>query len=458
MMRMKPLLSDTLSVINVGPDLFNRSLAEHRTACLQLDWSPPGDGSPALAWRLAQLMGDAEDAAAPGSRTDRANRVAIDRILAAQPVLVDVALHARDLWPEMGRTLYHAGAPLAWDAMCGPMQGAMIGAALYEGWAASPEAARRMLESGAIGFAQCHDVGAVGPMTGIISPSMPVFVVRNQTHGNVSYTNINEGIGKILRFGANGPEVIERLKWFEQVLAPILKRAVLASGGIDLKPIQSQALLMGDEVHSRHVAATALFFMKLTVAMTGAGVESAAAHEVLSFIADTSQFFLNLSMASAKATMDAAHGLEGCSIVTAIARNGVTTAIRVSGLGRQWFEAPSGVPVGLFFAGFSQQDANPDLGDSAITETAGFGGFSFAASRRSPCWPAGRWRSRLSIRARCTRSPTGATRPIPFRRWTLPQRRWASTSARCSTPASSRSSPPGSRTRSRASGRSAPVW
>ena len=245
---MKPLLSDTLSVINVGPDLFNRSLAEHRTACLQLDWSPPGDGSPALAWRLAQLMGDAEDAAAPGSRTDRANRVAIDRILAAQPVLVDVALHARDLWPEMGRTLYHAGAPLAWDAMCGPMQGAMIGAALYEGWAASPEAARRMLESGAIGFAQCHDVGAVGPMTGIISPSMPVFVVRNQTHGNVSYTNINEGIGKILRFGANGPEVIERLKWFEQVLAPILKRAVLASGGIDLKAIQSQALLMGDEV------------------------------------------------------------------------------------------------------------------------------------------------------------------------------------------------------------------
>ncbi len=209
---------------------------------------------------------------------------------------------------------------------------------------------------------------------------MPVLVVRNQSHGNVAYSNINEGIGKVLRFGANGAEVIERLKWFEQVLAPVLKRAVFASGGIDLKAIQAQALLMGDEVHSRNAAATSLFFMQLAVAATKADIERHALHEVLQFIADTSQFFLNLSMAAAKATMDAAHGVEHSSIVTAIARNGVTTAIRVSGLGRQWFQAPSNVPAGLFFPGFRAEDANPDLGDSAITETAGLGGFSFAAS------------------------------------------------------------------------------
>jgi hypothetical protein len=38
------------------------------------------------------------------------------------------------------------------------------------------------------------------------------------------------------------------------------------------------------------------------------------------------------------------------------------------------------MPVGLFFPGFRQEDANPDLGDSAICETAGFGGSSLAAS------------------------------------------------------------------------------
>jgi len=374
------LISGRLAVLSVGLDSFGRSLREHGAASLQLDWQPPGDGDPVVAWRVAQLAGDGADPATPGSRIDRANKVAVERVLAAHPVLMDVALHARDVWPDMDRMLLHAGAPVTWQEMCGPMRGAMVGAALYEGWASTADAAERMLEGGAIRFAQCHDAGAVGPMAGIISPSMPVFVVRNQTHGNVAYSNINEGIGKVLRFGANGPEVIQRLKWFEQVLAPVLKRAVLASGGIDLKAIQSQALMMGDEVHSRNAAATALFFMRLAVAATGADIERHATHEVLKFVADTSQFFLNLSMAAAKATMDAAHGVEYSSIVTAIARNGVTTAIRVSGLGRQWFQTPSDQPAGLYFPGFRAEDANPDLGDSAITETAGLGGFSFAAS------------------------------------------------------------------------------
>lgn len=369
-----------LSVLNVGVEDFGRSVREAGGRALQVDWQPPGDGDPRLAWTLARLAGDAADPACVGSRIDRANALAVERIVAAQPVLVDVALHARDLWPDIGRTLLHAGAPAPWESMCGPMQGSMIGALLYEGWAESPAAAQAMLERGDIGFAQCHDFGAVGPMSGILSPSMPLFVVQNRAHGNRAFTNMSEGIGRVLRFGANGPEVIERLRWIERVLAPTLREAVRRSGGIDLKAIQAQALLMGDELHSRSAAATLQFLAAIAVPLADARADPAALRETLAFVAANSQFFLNLSMVSSKATMDAAHGIDACSVVTAISRNGVTTAIRVSGLGSEWFQAASDLPVGLFFPGFSQADANADLGDSAICETAGFGGFSLAAS------------------------------------------------------------------------------
>jgi len=374
------LIAPDLSVLNVGVDTFLRSVTDAGRPATQVDWQPPGNGDPRTAWLLAQLTGDPADPAAIGSRIDAANKVALERVLGAQPVLVDVAIEAREVWPDLGRTLMHAGAPVPWDRMCGPMHGAMIGAVLYEGWASTPDEARTMLARGDFPFASCHDFGAVGPMTGIISASMPVFVVRNETHGNLAYTNVNEGIGKVLRFGANSPEVIARLRWFRDVLAPAFKAALAAGGGINLKTIQSQALLMGDEVHSRNTAATALFHMALSTALAKSDVDRARMHEVLKFIADTSQFFLNLSMVSSKATMDAARDIEYASLVTATARNGVTTAIRVSSLGKQWFEAPSDRPLGLYFPGFKADDANPDLGDSAICETAGFGGFSFAAS------------------------------------------------------------------------------
>ncbi|GAB3625904.1 hypothetical protein PTE30175_01098 [Pandoraea terrae] len=375
------LLNDKISVVNVGVEGFLHSVTDHGGAALHLDWRPAGDGDPALSWAVAGIAADADDADAPGARVDAANARAAQQMILAQPMLVDIALHARDVWPEMGRTLLHAGAPVAWERMCGPMQGAMIGALLYEGWAKSADTARAMLASGEIAFASCHDWQAVGPMSGIISPSMPLFVVRNATDGNVAYTNMSEGIGRVLRFGANSEEVLDRLRWIERVLAPGLKVAVNAiDGGIELKPIQSQALLMGDEVHSRNSAATLLFFAAIAVPLIESDFDRAGVREILNFVGNTSQFFLNLSMASCKATMDAAHGIEGSSIVTAMARNGVTTAIRVSGLGARWFEAPSDKPVGLYFPGFSGDDANSDLGDSAITETTGFGGFSLAAS------------------------------------------------------------------------------
>ncbi len=379
------LLHDGLAVVNVGPEMFAESVRAGGAPVAHVEWRPAGDGDPRLAWLLAQLTGDPDDPESPGSRIDRANQTAVERMLAARAVLVDVALRADEVWPQLWangkRTLTHAGAPIPWARMCDPMKGTLIGASLYEGWARTPEEAADRLARGEVTFIPNHDLGAVGPMSGTISPSMPVFVVRNSTGGNTAYSNFSEGIGRVLRFGAYGPEVIDRLNWIATVLAPAIKAAVAAlPDGVDLKGIQSQALLMGDEVHSRNAAATALFHMAIGGALAGSAFDRARAKAALDFVAGNSQFFLNLSMAASKAIMDAAHGVAHSSIVTAIARNGVTTAIRVSGLGRRWFEAPSETPVGLYFPGFRQEDANADLGDSAICETAGYGGQSLAAS------------------------------------------------------------------------------
>lgn len=379
------LLHDRLGVVNVGLEMFTESVAHAGAPLAHLDWRPAGDGDAQLAWVLAQLAGDADDPESPGTRVDRANQAATERMLAARPILVDIALRADEIWPELWangkRTLTHAGAPIPWAKMCDPMKGTMIGAMLYEGWAGTPEEAADRLARGEVTFLPNHDVRAVGPMSGAISPSMPVFVVKNATHGNMAYTNFSEGIGRVLRFGAYGPEVIDRLRWIAGVIAPALKTALAGlPDGVDLKSIQSQALLMGDEVHSRNAAATALFHMAIGGALAGSTFDRARAREALDFIAATSQFFLNLSMVASKAIMDATHGVAGSSIVTAIARNGVTTAIRVSGLGGRWFESPSDMPIGLFFPGFKQEDANADLGDSAICETAGYGGQALAAS------------------------------------------------------------------------------
>lgn len=377
------LLTQTPAVLNIGIDGFNASITANGGQLGQLQWRPPGNADAQQAWQLAELMGD--------ERIAQANALATQRIINARPMWEDIALRADGVWPELkgSRLLLHAGPPVAWADMCGPMHGAMIGAVIYEGWADTPEQAQALLAAGQIEFAQCHDFHAVGPMTGIISASMPLIQVREASHGNVAYTNINEGIGRCLRFGANGPDVIKKLKWFEAVLAPTLKAAVRhnvdTTGGIDLKAIQSQALLMGDEVHSRNAASTSLFFMTLAVPLAGLGggrhaVPQDHIHQTLDFVARTSQFFLNYSMVACKAIMDAAHGIPHSSVVTATARNGTETGLRVSGLGSQWFTAKSDLPQGLFFPGFKQADACPDIGDSAITETAGLGGCSFAAS------------------------------------------------------------------------------
>jgi hypothetical protein len=255
-----------------------------------------------------------------------------------------------------------------------------VGAILYEGWAASPEEAFKLAGSGKVRFAPCHHHGAVGPMAGVISPSMPVWIVENADGGKRAYSNMNEGLGKVLRFGANGKEVIDRLKWIAEVLGPVLQAGLKKLGPVEMKPLIAQALHMGDECHNRNAAASSLFFRRFAPAALQADVPPEQLRESLAFMAGNDHFFLNLSMATCKAMLDAAHGVKGSALVTAMARNGVRFGIRISGAGDAWFEAEA-LPVdGLYFPSYGPGDAARDLGDSAITETAGIGGFAMAAA------------------------------------------------------------------------------
>jgi len=311
---------------------------------------------------------------------ETANQTAFDAYQSAQPVLNGVGTASQVLPNIAERMILHSGPPIAWKEMCGPMKGAIVGAILYEGWAENLARAEAMASSGDITFEPCHHHNAVGPMAGIISPSMPVWMVTNTTNGNQAFSNFNEGLGKALRFGANGPDVITRLKWMGQVLAPALGAALELLGGVDLKPMMAQALHMGDEVHNRNSAASSLFLKRFISALLKTRIPAADIAAVVEFIAGNDHFFLNLSMAACKAMTDAAHGVPGSSMVTAMARNGVEFGIRVSGTGSRWFTTDAPVVDGLFFPGYTTADAAPDLGDSAITETAGVGGFAMAAS------------------------------------------------------------------------------
>jgi hypothetical protein len=264
--------------------------------------------------------------------------------------------------------------------MCEPMRAAILCAIRYEGWAANDEAAAAMVERGAMTLAPCHHWRAVGPMTGIITASMPVFVVANRAHGNYAHATINEGLGKVLRFGANDESVIARLRWVASEAGPLLGAALRSAAGIPLRPLMAQALRMGDEMHQRNVAASCLLARALMPHLARVGGRHGAVARLAEFIAGNDQFFLNVAMAAAKAMADPVGSIPHCPLVTVMARNGTEFGLRVSGLGDRWFTAPVPSPLGLYFPGFSAADANPDMGDSAIIETAGLGGGAMAAS------------------------------------------------------------------------------
>ena len=314
------------------------------------------------------------------SPIDAANEQALQRIYAARPYLVALR-PAHEVLPQLGEyTVLHAGPPLTWEAMCGPMRGALLGAIQYEGWAADLAAAQALVEAGRITLQPCHSVSAVGPMVGLITPSMPLMVVENREHGNRAYCTLNEGLGKVLRYGANDASVLERLRWLQQIVAPALHAALQRADGLDLRVIMAQALLMGDEMHQRNVAATALLGQSLLPHLARTVPAPKPLGAITEYLTGNQQLFLNVAMAAAKATMDTAIGIPGCTLVTAMARNGTTFGIRVSALGERWFTAPAPMPQGLYFPGFSATDANPDMGDSAIVETLGLGAFAMVAS------------------------------------------------------------------------------
>jgi hypothetical protein len=371
------ILTDGVRAVNIGLAGFAEPIAAHGADVAAVDWRPPAAGDRQLGLLLARLEDDPDDAV--GSAIAAANAQAIERILGATPNLIDV-VPAREAIPALdGRTLLHSGPPIEWERMCGPVQGAVIGAVLFEGWAADEHEARRAVDAGEISFAPCHDHGAVGPMAGVVSPSMPVVVVENAAAGNRAYATLNEGLGKVLRFGAYDPSVLERLRWFASTLGPALAATLREGGAVDLKAVTAQALQMGDEGHNRNVAATSLFTRIVAPALVRA-VDGPTAEAVLAFLRGNDHFFLNLSMAACKSALDASSGIEASTVVTAMARNGVDFGIRMAGTGDRWFTTPVGVPDGLYFPGYGPDDANPDLGDSAITETAGIGGFAMAAA------------------------------------------------------------------------------
>ena len=309
-----------------------------------------------------------------------ANAQALSRILAADPVLIDCIPAGAAIPALEPNLILHSGPPIGWDRMCGPMRGAVTGIAVFEGWARDIADAESKAAAGAFRFAPNHHHGAVGPMTGMTTVSQPLLVVENRTFGNRAYCAINEGLGKVMRFGGNDAEVLARLAFLRDELGPALGRALRELGGIPLKAIVSRGLTMGDEMHQRNVACSSLLLRVLAPALARTASDNAALARALDFIGRNDQFFLNVAMAMGKAMTDPARGIEGSSIVTAMCRNGTDFGIRVSGTGDTWFTAPVEMPVGLYFPGYSEADANPDMGDSAIVETIGLGGFAMAAA------------------------------------------------------------------------------
>lgn len=365
---------DKLNIINVGLKGFGPDAMSQSAVVKQVEWKPVAGGRKDIIEALDKVEPLAE-------KIKEANETVISRMKAAKPVLVGMDL-ALNVVPEMTEhTILHAGPPIAWENMCGPMRGAVIGAVLFEGLAADDEEAVKLIESGAIKFDPCHEHKAVGPMAGVLSAHMPVHIVKNETNGDFAYCSINEGLGKVLRFGAYSKEVLDRLAFLRDEFMPVMQKALALTDGIDIKLITAQALQMGDECHNRNKAATSLFYKQISQLILETDCEKAAIQKALSFIAGNDHYFLNLSMPACKLITEAGQNVPYATIVSTMARNGVEFGIKVSGIGTgEWFDYASNYIEGLYFPGYSKEDANPDIGDSAITETTGIGGMSMAGA------------------------------------------------------------------------------
>jgi len=364
------LFNNPLKVVNTGLASFKDNLDLLGVESIQVKWKPPVD----VDSKAVEILLSNKD------KIEEANAKALEIILNGKPMLIgmDIALN---VIPGMKKNLIlHSGPPISWDRMCGPTRGAIIGALIYEGMAQSAEEAEKLAASGNIEYAPCHEHSSVGPMAGIISASMPVFILKNEAYGNLAYCTQNEGLGKVLRYGAFSLDVIEKLKWMEKVMYPILKTAIEKLGKVDMKNLIAQALHMGDEVHNRNRAGTSLLYRTLAPAIVETSPSKEDAVKVLNFINGNDHFFLNLSMPAAKCCLDAARNIKYSSIAIVMARNGTDFGVQLAGTGDKWFVDKALIPDALFFPGFTKEDANPDIGDSSITETLGLGGFAIAAA------------------------------------------------------------------------------
>ncbi|MFO8042054.1 MAG: DUF1116 domain-containing protein [Alkalispirochaeta sp.] len=375
--KLNDLFEQDLNVINLGLEGFADTLQSLGTKTTQVDWKPPAGGNAELIKLFDRL-----EAAEGSGKLDRAaaNKEAIDRVQAGKPTLMDIGI-AKDVVPGMHKKLIlHAGPPVTWENMAGPMRGAVMGGLIYEGLASTPEEAAELAASGEIEFDPCHHHSSVGPMAGIMTASMPVWIMENATYGNKAYCTLNEGLGKVLRYGANSQEVLDRLKWMADELAPILRAALKAHGPLDMKNLIAQVLQMGDEGHNRNRAGTSLYIREMAPYLVMLDEPKEKISRVLKFMNDNDHFFLNLTMPAAKCTVDATAGIEGSSYIYAMARNGTEFGIRISSMPDQWFTGPASVVDGLYLPGYTADDAARDIGDSVITETSGIGGFAMAAA------------------------------------------------------------------------------
>lgn len=371
---LKRLLSEKPRIINIGLRSFADVIKSFGSQVVQYDWQPPAGGKIDLIKALQFLR--KQDIVA------EANQEVIAKIVAGQPILKD-NVRAKEVIPELneGKALLHAGPPVAYENMPDPMQGSCVGAVLFEEWADTEADARKLLESGEIKFIPCHHVNAVGPMGGITSPNMAVFVVENLLDGNKAYCTMNEGIGKVLRFGAYSEDVVNRLRWMRDVLGPTLGRALRSmENGLALNPVIAKAIAMGDEFHQRNISASLVFLKEVAPIITSMDMNEKDRYDVIKFLADTDQFFLNIMMATGKAIMDSARMIQEGTVVTAMCRNGYEFGIRIAGMGDEWFTGPVNMPKGLYFTGYDSEDGCPDMGDSAITETVGVGGMAMIAA------------------------------------------------------------------------------
>ncbi|TCP96210.1 succinyl-CoA synthetase alpha subunit [Cricetibacter osteomyelitidis] len=370
------LLSEKPAIINIGLSSFADVARKFGCEAVQYNWTPPAGGNIQLIKTLNFLRNyESLD-------IDASNRKVIAKVVAAAPIIRD-NVRAKMVIPALneGKVILHAGPPIEYKDMPHTVQGSCVGGVLFEEWATDEASARQLLESGEIKLIPCHHVGAVGPMGGITTANMPVWVVENETDGNFAYCTMNEGIGKVLRFGAYSEEVINRLRWMRDVLGPTLGKAVRSmENGLAINPLVAKAIAMGDEFHQRNIAASLAFFKEVAPRITAMDLNDQDKYDVIKFLADTDQFFLNIMMATGKAIMDGARTLQEGTIVTAMCRNGVHFGIRIAGMGDEWFVGPVNTPQGLYFTGYDGEDACPDIGDSAITETVGVGGMAMIAA------------------------------------------------------------------------------